>query len=398
MKITFVTTSSVPYGLATTNRLLSLAKGLKKNGVKVRIFIINPTESANNAKNLDYTGVHEGIAFEYLGKKSIKPRRKVFLAYYYFIGLVNLIFKLISIKIEQETDVLIFTNIPSVYLLLATSISRFRNFFVFQERNEYPFIFKTNNILRKLDNLLLQKVAIRNLDGMFLMTMELMSFFGSFVSKKAFLLHVPMTVDLDRFLVHNNSLLKFDYLCYAGYMWGDKDGLPILIDSFKLVLEKYPLLKLCLIGDISNKFEFDKLLLKVVKLDIRDSVVFVGEVERDIIPSYFQNAKLLLLSRPNNRQAKGGFPTKLGEYLATGIPTVVTRVGEIPEYLTDGLNAFVAEPDSALAFSDKIIEALSDYDNALKVGNNGRLVAESVFSCEVQGKRIIQFIQKNYLQ
>ena len=49
---------------------------------------------------------------------------------------------------------------------------------------------------------------------------------------------------------------------------------------------------------------------------------------------------MLVLARPDNIQAKGGFPTKLGEYLATGNPVVVTKVGEIPNYLIDGVNAF----------------------------------------------------------
>ena len=54
----------------------------------------------------------------------------------------------------------------------------------------------------------------------------------------------------------------------------------------------------------------------------------------------------MALARPTNKQAEGGFPTKLGEYLATGNTVVVTNVGEIGEFLHDKVNAFVSDPDS----------------------------------------------------
>ena len=51
------------------------------------------------------------------------------------------------------------------------------------------------------------------------------------------------------------------------------------------------------------------------------------------------------MARPDSRQARGGFPTKLGEYLATGKPVCVTKVGEITVYLEDNVSAFLAEPE-----------------------------------------------------
>ena len=73
------------------------------------------------------------------------------------------------------------------------------------------------------------------------------------------------------------------------------------------------------------------------------------------MPKYLCNAKLLALARPDSIQAQGGFPTKLGEYLATGRPVVVTKVGEIPDYLEDGVNAFLSDINSGyslLYFND----------------------------------------------
>lgn len=107
------------------------------------------------------------------------------------------------------------------------------------------------------------------------------------------------------------------------------------------------------------------------------------------MPSYLLNAQLLLLARPANIQAKGGFPTKLGEYLTTGRPVVITKVGEIPDYLTDGENAFMAEPDNPLSFALKVEEALTDTENARAIGLNGKKLAVTIFNYKTQGLEMI---------
>lgn len=102
---------------------------------------------------------------------------------------------------------------------------------------------------------------------------------------------------------------------------------------------------------------------------------------------------MVLLARPSNIQVQGGFPTKLGEYLATGNPVVVTKVGEIPDYLIDGENAFLSDPDSPDSFSKKLMECLNDADRSMKIGLEGQKLALKVFNYKVQGQNIIEFIK-----
>jgi len=66
-------------------------------------------------------------------------------------------------------------------------------------------------------------------------------------------------------------------------------------------------------------------------------------------------AKILALARPKSKVADAGFPSKLTEYLSTGNPVVVTRVGEIPYYLKDNVHAFLTEPDSVNSFAERWI-------------------------------------------
>ncbi len=107
------------------------------------------------------------------------------------------------------------------------------------------------------------------------------------------------------------------------------------------------------------------------------------------------NAGLLVLPRPDSKQAQGGFPTKLGEYLATGKPVCVTRVGEIPEYLEDGKSVFMAKPGDTDSFAYAMERALSNPVLAKEVGKNGRKVAEKYFNMEKQAEKLYNFLFEN---
>ena len=133
-------------------------------------------------------------------------------------------------------------------------------------------------------------------------------------------------------------------------------------------------------------------------LNIQNRVHFLGQVTRTEVPNYLKNAKVLTLSRPPSIVADAGFPSKLTEYLATGKPVVVTKVGEIPNYLTDGLNAFLSEAGSVEAFSEKLDFVLGNYEFAKKVGLKGKELTSTIFNYNFQSGRIIGFINSLWLK
>ena len=91
--------------------------------------------------------------------------------------------------------------------------------------------------------------------------------------------------------------------------------------------------------------------------------------------------------------ADAGFPSKVTEYLATGKPVLVSKVGDIPFYLNDCENAFIAEPDSIESFVQKLDFILCNYKFALEVGKCGKKLSESIFSYEYQALKIISYLK-----
>jgi len=109
------------------------------------------------------------------------------------------------------------------------------------------------------------------------------------------------------------------------------------------------------------------------------------------MPPLLCGAKVLALARPSSLQSTGGFPTKLGEYLATGKPVVVTKVADIPRYLEDGENAYLVEPDDNSAFAEKLGFVLSHYEDALQTAQKGKELTNTVFNYKIQSRRIQDF-------
>jgi len=242
-------------------------------------------------------------------------------------------------------------------------------------------------------NLYLYRVLTK-IDVLILMTHKLVEYYSKKGNKDCKILHMPMTVDVSRF----NNVIPFSfgykYIAYCGSMNCAKDGVDILIKAFGKLVQKFPDLKLLLIGPQKPESDYKYILNIIKKINIKEQVIFTGLLNRNCIPSYLCGAEALCLARPMSKQAQGGFPTKLGEYLLTGKPVVVTKVGEISNYLIDKKNVFFAEPDSVESFSEKLAEALLHEDRD-KIAKNGRDVALSVFNSEIQSKKLGEFLERN---
>ena len=270
----------------------------------------------------------------------------------------------------------------------------------FIELNEFNDIYKEEkqgNFLQRRKGIKTSKTimkALGKIDLFAVMTNTLINYYQQKAKSEAQFFHLPMTVDLSRFYnVTDTDACQKPYFGFTGTMNNHKDGVDILIKAFAKIANKYPVYHLYLAGFWHYDVPMQEKL--IADFGLKDRIHYIGVLNRDQIPPFVVNANALVLSRPDSHQAQGGFPTKLGEYLASGNPVCVTKVGEIPDYLEDNVSAFMAEPGDVDSFADAMDRALRDANNAKQVGANGRKVAEEHFSAEKQAKRLVDFLEKN---
>lgn len=265
------------------------------------------------------------------------------------------------------------------------------------ERSEHPFKSYNGKLAESINGNIRVAFEIKFSHYIFCISDYLMDFYKKRGASGEVLFKVPSTVDPDRFTGIFQRQMSQRYICYSGSLTLMKDGVDILIKSYSRIVSEFPDHLLVLVGKADtaqDELYFGKL---IADLKIQTRVILTGKVPRDIVPSYICNADVLVLARPRSIVADAGFPSKVSEYLSTGIPVVATKVGEIPDYLTDNENAFLAEPDSVEAFADKLKEVLRDYSHAKEVGANGRELAFGEFSYLFQAERILHFLDRSRL-
>ena len=262
---------------------------------------------------------------------------------------------------------------------------------LFQERTEHPMVFNSGYWPYRVSlDAYLQDC--RKLNGLFVISQPLKDYFESIGMAPQKVHVVNMTVDGSRFTGIKKQEQSKRYIAYCGNASNNKDGVDQLIKAFALVNKKYPDIFLYIIGQAPNPKVANNNAALVEELGISDRVVFTGMVAASDMPQVLTDATVLALDRPDNIQAKYGFPTKLGEYLLSGNPVVVTRVGDIPRFIEDGINGMIAEPSNPQDFSSKIIWLLEHPDEAVAIGQKGRMVAEINFNNEIEAKKIVDII------
>lgn len=388
---------------ASSNRFKGLIKGLVENGHEVTVGVVGGLlQKGEEVDSLKGQPNYEGrLKVIYLSKANHYNGIIGRLNTYFLEGFYHQVAKRrFKNLLKEEFDILWLTR-PAESISLYLDCKSAVKCKTFIELNEFFDIYKesgaTGNCLQKRKAIKDSKIfveGIKSIDLFAIMTQTLYNFYQSMAKPDAKFMHLPMTVDLSRFHIEKGEVeyLK-PYIAFTGTMNNQKDGVDILIKAFAKVADKYPTLHLYLAGF----WHYDVPMQKKMILDfgLKERIHYLGVLKSDVIPIFVKNAEVLALSRPDSHQAQGGFPTKLGEYLATGNPVCVTKVGEISNYLVDNENAFMATPGDVYSFANALDRALSDKINALKVGAAGRKVAEENFDAAVQVKRLIEFLVAN---
>lgn len=392
MKIAIVYGSAFPYSsLASAEHILSYSKSLVKLGNEVTVLSLQPNVNKKKLpqKMPQVNGIYEGVNYMY-------PAGTV----YWPMGRFSFLKKM-AIRIRERKGLSTFLCNNDISVVVCYSPTVVNSYYLNKsckkaklkfvvERTELPDIYKSPQNYKTLFKRIYANIIKWSFslpDAWILETKTLQNYYEQYAKQSASFYILPMTVEIERFsMINYNKDSESEYIAYCGNMRED-DGISILIKAFYQISEKYPELRLKLAG-YSNDTPLQKELVK--QLGIENRVEFLGKISREVIPDFLGNAKLLALASPTSLRSCATMPCKVGEYLCTGVPVVVTGLGEINNYLTDGESAYLAQPDSDVLFAQKIDEALSDdMQRRNQIVENGKKVALTYFSASSQANKLL---------
>jgi len=388
MFIKIILNEPYPHGKACTNRIHYYAKGLIELNEAVEIII--PRAKRNTEKELlnrEIKGVFENVPFIYTPGITVRTKSKLMNKFYDIKGLWRACYYFI--RNRKYTDIILLVSNKPTHILVFKFISRIIKAKYLIEKSEIPFKLKKINYLKQL--------YIRNIfklfDGFIVISNYLKNYFAEIVPYKAKIIIIPILVNSEEFLNHKNLPAVYTRnIVYTGTLDENKDGALSLIKAFAIVLERIPDAKLIMIGSANHNSDYQKLTKLIEHLNLQNNVILTGYVSRKVMIDYLMNSTALALAKPDNQQSEACFPTKLGEYLMTGKPVVVTRVGEIPIYLKNEVTALIAEPGNNHDFAKKLIRALTNEQDGQIIGSNGKKLAIDEFDYKKNTERLRDFI------
>lgn len=376
MRVLYVLNDYYNPNTATTNRIIAFAKGFGELGIKTRVVFVLP--------NKDRAKVDEkfvNVEFIYIWEK-IKADNKYFKHIYCRISLLKFFFRL------KKGETVIFYN-AMTYLWYALCKKDIK---IYHERTERPDFFISGKGLLRRTNVWFYKKCCQRVHGLFAISPSIGDFFVNEFGVRRENVHIiNMIVDSSRFtntLVNN----KKNTIAYCGVISEKKDGISDLLKAFKIVSELYEDIILTIIGDFENNSTQNVVSDLLKSLKLVDKVYITGVVSASQMPLLLSEAKILVLSRPQNEQAQYGFPTKLGEYLMTSNPVVITNVGDFKLYLTDKRDVVFAAPDNPKDFAEKILWVLDNYEKGQRIGLNGKKIALNSFNYRIEAQKVLNIV------
>lgn len=199
--------------------------------------------------------------------------------------------------------------------------------------------------------------------------------------------HINPGVNLSKFKPEFKNNLENIILnaCRINPVKGIEDSIKVM----PYLKEKFPDLKLKIVGPITNESYFKYLKNLVSKLDCKNLVEFVGPVPNNKMNSIYNSSKLFLFTSKHEGQ-----PGVILEAMACGLPVISTPVGIVPKLIKDDINGFVIKRQDPKTITSKLFHFLTNENLRKKVALTARETVEKDYSLENYTNNLIHYFKK----
>jgi glycosyltransferase involved in cell wall biosynthesis len=204
---------------------------------------------------------------------------------------------------------------------------------------------------------------------------------------------IPLGFDLDSFLNSNAQRGQFrqeiglngvaKLVGIVGRLFPIKNH-RLFLEAAAKVIAREPITRFVIVGDGVLRFTLEQ---HAKELGIADRVFFIGW-RRDL-PRIYADLDLLVVSSDNE-----GTPVSAIEAMAAGCPVVATRVGGLPDLISDQETGLLVRPKDADGLANAVLHLLHNPEIARTVGHKARMAARERFSVE----RLLTDVDRLYKQ
>lgn len=167
-------------------------------------------------------------------------------------------------------------------------------------------------------------------------------------------------------------------------------GIEYFIEAAAILQREFPKARFVIVGgpyDPNDIIYFGELKERSKRLNLTDRLTFMGR--RNDVPRVMAALDILALTSVSE-----GFGLVLIEAMAAGLPVVGTKVGGVPEVITDGEDGFLAPPGDPAGIAAAVAKLIADPELRLKMGQRGREKVERLYAADMLAKRLEEIYLK----
>jgi glycosyltransferase involved in cell wall biosynthesis len=383
-----------PNGMAASNRVRLLSRGLVEQGAGVKVLCLRVSERPDEVINADAAGCVDGVRYWYTPGTTIRSNSFVTRRLMDVRGYLRALQAMRRLRLASRLDCVLLAdggwekwNVSTHLLLKWLS---FLEIPVVREINELPgrHGWLSDSLSDRLSH-------VRGVDGI----VAISGWLADWAEEESRRLHtdvrvitVPIVVDTEEqsATVVTAEPPVFVYSVSAGYV----RDLAFVLRAMQRVWERHPQAKLLVTGMDPRQVAG---VAKDERLDAEfgdGRIVACGYLDRPLLLSAYRAASALLIPLSDDLKSRARFPSKVGEYLASGRPVITCNVGEIDRFLHDRETAYVSSPGNVMAFARSMLAVLDDPSGAAAVGEAGRQLAGETFAYGPHAARLKMFMEK----
>lgn len=290
------------------------------------------------------------------------------------LSLVNLVFHFITLLLHKPCDVAYFYSPNALFtpLYLACKLRGIR---MVVEKTELDSIKQVKTVkdivnwrLYQLD----EWIAPRMANALIVISSKLAFHYKKWIHKTSLIGVFTPYHSVDRPLKQDNVSSTFT----IGYLgtFADKDDIDTLIKGFNYCKKHLPNAQLKLIGNApTNRLQ----------LLSQPNIINIRDVSNEDIHDHLLSCDVLIGIRKNNAFSHYGFPSKLAEYIATGIPVIATPTSDVPELFTDNETIKFVPHGDYQALGEAIIAVKQNPEKHAAIAQNALIWAKENWDPEV---------------
>ena len=168
-------------------------------------------------------------------------------------------------------------------------------------------------------------------------------------------------------------------------------GLPLLVDAFEILHRRAPEVRLLLVG---GGQEHESVRADVSRRRLADATAFTGAVDRDEIPGLLASMDVAVAPYPQRPDFYFS-PLKVYEYMAAGLPTVASAIGQLNQIIHHEQTGLLVPPGDAGALADAIDRLRHDSTSRRRLGRAARQYVMRHHTWDSVVDRIIQLAHAN---